>query len=155
MRLFRLAFAASVLSWAPPALAEGVSAHDAYARATPPGARTGAVYLTLRGGAGEDRLIGVESPRAERAELHATLTTPEGVMRMERLAEGLALPAGGTAILAPGGAHVMLIGLTGPLEAGGEAPLTLIFESGARLEVEAPILSAREMRGREAPAPHR
>ncbi len=155
MRPLRCALALWALSLASPALAapplaEGPSVQEPYARATPPAARTGAVYLTLRGGAEADRLIGVESPRAERAEIHATLKSPEGVMRMTGLAEGLPLPAGGTAVLAPGGTHLMLIGLKAPLKAGGKAPLTLIFESGARLEVEAPILSTRDLRKREA-----
>lgn len=138
-----------------PALAEGVSAHDAYARSTPPGARTAAAFLTLQGGAEDDRLISVSSPQAGRVEIHETREDAAGILSMRELAGGLPLPAGEAAILAPGGAHLMLFDLTGPLEAGETARFTLIFESGARLEAEAPILSPREMRGRSAaPAAH-
>ena len=63
-------------------------------------------------------------------------------MRMRRVA-GLPLPAGKPVVLEPGGYHLMLMKLPGPLEAGKRVPLTLTFEraDGARdtMEIEASV----------------
>lgn len=126
----------------------GVSVSDPYLRETPPGARTGAAFLTLRGGAAADRLIAVESPAAARVEIHETSQDEAGVMRMRKLEAGLPVPAGEAVTLASGGLHVMLIDLAAPLKAGETAALILRFDSGAEIAVEAPILSTREMRAR-------
>jgi hypothetical protein len=100
--------------------------------------RTGAAYLTVRnGGDADDRLIGVATEVADRAELHAS-DIQDGVMRMRPL-EAVAVPAHGEAVLAPGGLHVMLIGLKAPLEEGGSFALTLTFENAGEIEVTATI----------------
>lgn len=146
--MVRRFFSALALLWGVcPAGAQGVSVSDAYARATPPSARTGAAFLTLHGGAAEDRLIAAESPLAARAEIHAAVADEKGVVGMRKIAEST-IPAGGRVVFAPGGPHVMLIGLREPLKAGETAPLILRFASGAEVAVEAPILSPRELRGR-------
>jgi copper(I)-binding protein len=49
--------------------------------------------------------------------------------------ETVAVPAHGEAMLAPGGIHVMLIGLKAPLEEGRRFPLTLTFEHAGEVEV--------------------
>ena len=96
--------------------------------------RTGAAYLTVRnGGAADDRLIGVASEVADRAELHGS-EMQDGVMRM-RPVEAVEVPAHGQAALEPGGLHVMLIGLKAPLEEGGSFALTLTFENAGEVEV--------------------
>jgi periplasmic copper chaperone A len=96
--------------------------------------RTGAAYLTVRnGGAADDRLIGVASEVAGRAELHGS-EMQDGVMRM-RPVEAVEVPAHGQAALEPGGLHVMLIGLKAPLEEGGSFALTLTFENAGEVEV--------------------
>ena len=96
--------------------------------------RTGAAYLTVRnGGAADDRLIGVASEVAGRAELHGS-EMQDGVMRM-RPVEAVEVPAHGQAALEPGGLHIMLIGLKAPLEEGGSFALTLTFEDAGEVEV--------------------
>lgn len=100
--------------------------------------RTGAVYLAVRnGGDQDDRLIGVASDVADRAELHASVME-DGVMRM-RSVEAVEVPAHGEAVLGPGGLHVMLVGLKAPLEEGGSFPLTLTFEDAGEVEVKVTI----------------
>ena len=107
-----------------------------WARASAGAAPTGAAYLTLRNdGAEADRLVGVETPAAERAELHTHLHE-DGVMKMRRVEGGIALPAGESVALAPGGLHVMLFGLAAPLEEGTRFPMTLVFKKAGRLAVE-------------------
>ena len=46
------------------------------------------------------------------------------------------VPAGGQVSFAPGGRHLMLIGLKRPLKLGDKVPATLKFASGANLRVE-------------------
>jgi periplasmic copper chaperone A len=95
---------------------------------------TGAAYLTVRNqGDADDRLVGIATEVADRAELHSSVMQ-DGVMRM-RPVEAIELPAHGEAVLAPGGLHVMLIGLKGPLEEGKSFALTLSFEEAGEVEV--------------------
>jgi len=101
-------------------------------------ARTGAAYLTVRnGGDRDDRLIGVSSEVAEKAELHSS-EMRDGVMRM-RPVEAVVVPAHGEAMLAPGGLHIMLIGLNGPLVEGGSFTLVLELERAGTIEVTATV----------------
>ncbi|MES2883431.1 MAG: copper chaperone PCu(A)C [Pseudomonadota bacterium] len=92
-------------------------------------------FITLtNGGKKADRLIAAESPAAERIEIHET-QMQGGVMRMRALGNGVALPAGKTVRLAPGGIHLMLFGPRQPLLAGQSLPVTLKFEHAAAMEV--------------------
>ena len=97
-----------------------------------------AAYLVIRNATEEDdALVAVESDLADTIELH-TVSMDGGIMRM-RAVEDVPVPAGGEAVLAPGGFHVMLIGLHAPLVEGDTAALTLRFRSGRTLEVTAPV----------------
>jgi len=99
---------------------------------------TGAVYVTLRNtGAIPDVLVGASSEAAEVVELHETIRDGE-VMRM-RPVETLALPAGATLAMKPGGLHIMLIHLKRALRPGDRVPLTLTFEHGAALTLKVPV----------------
>jgi copper(I)-binding protein len=115
-----------------------IVASDAWARPTLKGTRTGAVYLMLsnRGAAG-DRLVGVTTPAAERAEVHEDVTA-NVVMSMKPVPE-LALPAGASTAVEPGRYHIMLIGVKAPLAAGESFPMTLTFASALPLEVSVAV----------------
>ncbi len=128
-----LAFAACLLI-AGAAMAQTglVEVKDAWARATPGKAENGAAYLTIVS-PGADRLVSLSTPVAKKAELH-TMTTEGGVMKMRPLA-GLDVPAEQPVTLKPGGAHIMLMGLNQPLQAGQSFPLTLSFEKAGQREV--------------------
>lgn len=107
-----------------------------WSRATVPTAEVGGGYLVVvNEGSEDDRLLAVESAVAGRVELHE-MANENGVMKMRPLAEGIALPAGATVTLAPGGLHVMFLGLAGPFVEGERFPATLVFEKAGRLEVE-------------------
>jgi copper(I)-binding protein len=115
------------------ALPSLASAHmvieDAYARAASPLAQSGAAFMTIFNHSDmDDRLIGVTSEAAERLELHTHIQNDEGVMRMVEVEEGFAIAAGETIALDRGGMHVMLLGLTNPLEQGEEIEITFTFE---------------------------
>ena len=138
----RFAVAMALLA-ALPALAQQpapVAVRDAWARATAPGASTGAVYLTLTSPAG-DKLTGVTSPAAPRAGLHET-RMDGGIMRMRPVEGGLDLPPGLPVTLAPAGRHIMLEGLTAPLRQGGTVPLRLTFQNAPPLDVQAQVQAA-------------
>ncbi|WP_024301035.1 copper chaperone PCu(A)C [Pseudogulbenkiania sp. MAI-1] len=110
-----------------------------WSRAMPAMMSSGAVYLKLDNqGKTADRLLAVSTPRAASAELHQHLND-KGVMRMRAVTEGIELPPGQTITLAPGGLHIMLMGLTAPLKAGERFPLTLRFSRAGTVEVEVKI----------------
>lgn len=111
---------------------------DAYARASNP--KAGAGFMVIENtGPKDDRLVAVSSEAAARTELHSHRETPEGVMRMLHLEEGIALPAGARHRLARGGDHVMFMGLVTPMEQGQSIAVTLHFESGAEQQVTLPV----------------
>ncbi len=123
-----------------PALAgeSPIVASDAWARPTLKGTRTGAVYLMLSNhGSASDRLIGVSTPVAERAEVHEDVTA-NGVMSMKPVPE-LALPAGASTAIEPGRYHIMLMGMKKTLAAGDTFPITLTFASTPPLEVSVSV----------------
>jgi copper(I)-binding protein len=128
------------LGLAAPALAQGVAVEQPWTRAAPQGG-VGGAFMTLRNtGTTEDRLLAVTSPLAGTVELHETRRDGD-VMRM-RPVDTIPLPAGAAVALAPGGLHVMLIGLQKPLAAGERVPLTLRFERAGAVTVEAEVLAA-------------
>lgn len=125
---------------APAAAADAVTVRGAWARATVPGQAVGAAYMELRSAAGAV-VTAASSPAAQKTELH-TMGIDQGVMRM-RPVERIAVPAGGSVKLAPGGLHVMLVGLKQPLQAGQKVPLTLTVQDAAgqssQVEVSAEV----------------
>lgn len=109
-----------------------------WARASIGTSRPAAAYMTIRNdGPSSDILSGVETPVSAMAEVHK-VEIDDGVSSMGP-AGAVAIPAGATVELAPGGLHVMLMKLRRPLEKGGDFALTLIFEKAGRLEVRVPI----------------
>jgi periplasmic copper chaperone A len=121
---------------------------DAWARATPGKAQNGVAYLTIRSPT-PDRLVSASSPVAKKAELH-TMEMAGMVMKMRPLT-GLDIPAGQPVTLKPGGEHIMLLGLNGPLREGQSFPLTLTFEKAGPREVTVAV----EKPGAAGPAPQR
>ena len=110
-----------------------------WARARAGAARAGVAYLRIfNAGPEDDRLTGVSSPVAGRAELHSHVMK-DGVMRMRRI-EAVRVPGNESAELKPGGDHVMLMGLGAPLKQGGSFPLTLIFKKAGTVTVTVAIL---------------
>ncbi len=89
--------------------------------------QNGVIYLEIsNGGAIDDRLIAVSTPLAGRVELHRS-TMEDGIHRMEKV-DSIAVPAGGTVALEPGGFHVMLVDLEFMLMAEETIPVTFTFE---------------------------
>jgi periplasmic copper chaperone A len=112
---------------------------DAWARATPGKAEIGAAYLTIESPI-DDRLTGVSTPVAGKAELHE-MTMQGGVMKMRPLA-AVDLPAGRPVVLKPGEVHIMLVGLKQPLRAGESFALTLEFAKAGKRAVSVAVEKA-------------
>jgi copper(I)-binding protein len=134
----------ALLLVAPSALAQGagVEVKNAWARATPSGAQTGAAYMTLQSSAG-DRLTGASTPTAQVAQLH-TMSMEGGVMKMRQV-DGIDLPAGQSVTLKPGSYHIMLTGLAQPLKTGQSFPLTLTFAKAASQTVNVTVQNVGAM----------
>jgi len=98
---------------------------NAWARATVPGQKVGAVYLEIRSES-PAKLVGVSSPVAASAEIHS-MSNDGGVMKMRQLKQ-LDLPSGQTVRLAPNGNHIMLLDIKQPLLSGARVPFVLAVE---------------------------
>ncbi len=121
-----------------PATAEPLVVEEAQVRAVPPGSQTSAAFMTLRNPGQRDVvLVAAETPVAKAAELHDHQDA-DGVMQMRQVAQ-IVVPAGGSTSLAPGGLHMMLIGLTAPLAEGEPVEIELRFDSGDTQRLEAPV----------------
>jgi copper(I)-binding protein len=131
--------ACASLALVAPALGQEIEIHDPYARSASPMAKTGAAFMVIHNhGDTGDHLTGVESPVAQRVELH-THSEKDGVMRMGEVEDGFALPADGEIVMERGGHHVMYMGLTAPFEQGDTIPLTLIFETSGEVTLDVPV----------------
>lgn len=98
----------------------------------------GAAYVAFRNmGKTTDRLIGVRTPVAQRAELH-THTMDKGIMRMRPL-NAIEVHPGAPAVMRPGGDHIMLMGLTRKLKRGETFPITLRFAHAGEVTVMATV----------------
>ena len=117
---------------------------DAWARATPPGAKTGAAYVTVTNtGKEADRLLSVSTPVAGMAQLHTTIND-NGVLKMRPIA-AIDVKPGASVTLKPGGYHLMLMQLTQPLKQGETFPLVLTFAKAGKVETEVKVQKAGAM----------
>lgn len=103
--------------------------------------RQGAGFLVIRNtGPAMDRLLDASSPVAERMELHTHIRDGE-VMRM-RPVPHIEVPAGGQAVLEPGGLHLMFMGLRQPLVEGTRIPVTLRFAEAGEVTLQLEVRAA-------------
>ncbi len=118
----------------PVAMAAGIQVTEAWSRATV-GTGAGVIYLTIENtGAQAERVVSASTPIAKRASLHETVRK-DGTMQM-RPAKNLEIAPGSQLVFAPGGLHVMLMGLESPIAEGSRFVLTLRFEHAGAVDVE-------------------
>jgi len=130
----------------------GIRIDEAWARATPGAAKTGAAYLTITNtGTAPDRLVAITSPAANHAEAHS-MTMTNGVMEMRALGPVTIAP-GQAVTFAPSGNHIMLEGLKAPLKEGQTVALTLTFEHAGARDVIASIEKIGAMQKSAGAAP--
>lgn len=130
------ALASGGLSTPPrPTVAPSITLVAPWTRATAARAPVGAGYLVIRNTSDTpDRLLSVATPAAADAQLHS-MDFANGIMRMRPIAGGVAVPAHGEARFAPGGNHIMFIGLKRPFVAGTHLPATLRFARAGTMAV--------------------
>jgi copper(I)-binding protein len=114
--------------------AQDVVVSHAWSRATPKGAQVAGGYLSIENHGGHpDRLLTATSAAAGKIEIHI-MKLQGGVMTMRPVDDGLEVPPDGTVTLAPGGEHLMFIGLRAPIEEGMRLPVSLVFEHAGTIE---------------------
>lgn len=123
--MMKTLFLASLLAVCTSSAFAEVSINDAWARATVPGQPVGAVYMKVSS-SNAVRLVDIQTEVAKDVQVH-TMHHHDGVMKMREHGE-LAIQAGQTVELAPGGLHLMLLGLKKPLSAGENLTVKLTFE---------------------------
>lgn len=117
-----------------------VTVTEAWVRGTVAAQKATGAFMKVK--SSEDaRLVSAASPAARIVEVHE-MAMKDNVMTM-RAVDAIALPAGKTVELKPGGYHVMLIDLVKPLAAGEKVPvqLTVVGKDGSKatLEVKAEV----------------
>ena len=119
--------AAAGLATAPAASAQ-VTVTDPWVRGTVTGQKATGAFMQLKSPA-DTALVAAASPVAKIVEIHEMKM--EGSMMRMNAVDRLALPAGKSVDLKPGGYHVMLMDLVKPLKDGDTVPLQLTFEDRA------------------------
>lgn len=106
----------------------GIMVMEPFAQLT---TENGAIYLTLMNQSDtDDALVSVETDVAKNVELHETTIDENDVMHMAPL-DTIPVPAGDSALLEPGGMHVMLMDIQQELATGDTFDITLNFENAA------------------------
>jgi copper(I)-binding protein len=93
-------------------------------------------FLTLNNdGPQADRLVGAESALADKIEIHG-IRVVAAATRMRLLDTGLGVPVGMPIELKPRGYHLLFRDLKAPFQLGQKVPVTLLFETAGRRDVE-------------------
>src|SRR3979411_2647382 len=113
-----------------------------WTRATPKGSAVAGAYMTISNkGTVSDRLVGGSSPIAGQFEVHS-MVMEQGVAKMRSVEGGLEIKPGEAVELKPGSFHVMLTGLTQPLEKGQKVKAQLQFEKTGEVAGEYSVEAA-------------
>lgn len=107
------------------ASAQSVQIQHAWIRGTVPAQKSTGAFMDITAKSNA-RLVAVESAAAGMVQIHS-MKMENGVMKMFEV-DGVDIPAGKTVKLAPGGYHVMMMGLKQQMKPGDTVPLTLVFE---------------------------
>ena len=137
---------ASVLVLAGCAPAQQVEISDAWIKSGEMSVEGGmtAVYGTITNKTNSDIVfIGGQTAIAGLVEVHE-MAMIDGQMKMQQIEGGLTIPAGQTAVLEPGGNHLMLMQLTGDVLAGDSVSVEFIFEGADSVTLDDVIAKPAE-----------
>ena len=136
-----IAAIATVASLSGHLYAQNVAVQDAWVRTSVPGQKASGAFMQITAQKAT-RLVSISTPIADVAEVHE-MKMDGDVMRMRHVSGGLDLPTGQTVALAPGGYHIMLMGLKATLTKNSTVPLTLHFQDAqgatSTLELTVPV----------------
>jgi len=120
-----------------------------WSRATPGNSKIGAGYFTVTNtGSTPDTLVSAATANSDHVEIHE-MAMKDGVMTMRPVAKGVTIAPGKSVNFAPGGYHLMLMGLKAPLKQGDKVPVTLQFEKAGKVGV---TLDVQGIGAQHAPA---
>jgi copper(I)-binding protein len=121
-----------------------VAVVDVWVREPAAGAERTAAYGIVNNGTADDvTLVGVESPVGSSTELHETLVDDEGTMSMQEKEDGFTIDPGGALVLEPGGANVMIFGVTVE-ELAEPFELTFVFDGADDVTASADVVAIGE-----------
>ncbi|MFT5603097.1 MAG: copper(I)-binding protein [Paracoccaceae bacterium] len=113
---------------------------DGFVRGLPPGQKNTAAFFTLENMTATPwTIVRVASPAAERVEMHQHKHR-DGMMGMREL-ERLAVEPNSSVEFAPGGLHLMLIGLKQPLRENDQVLLQFFSDLNEEVSVTFPVIS--------------
>ena len=115
---------------------------NAFTRPTLGGATVAVGYVTIvNTGKTDDRLLSVTSDISATAEIHES-KMQNGVMEMDELPNGLAIPAGAAVAFRPGGYHIMFVELKKSVKPGDMIHATLDFAKAGKVAVTFPAANS-------------
>jgi len=114
-----------------------IKIENAYTRATVPGQQVAGGFMKIENKGIADQLVSVSSPAAGEVQLHE-MAMEGSVMKMRQVKD-IAVPAGGSIELKPGGLHLMFINIKAPLSPGESVPVKLKFAKAGEVEVKMPV----------------
>lgn len=148
MARFAAVFTSLVFLILSPVMAGSLEVSNPQIRATAPGMKATGGYLTITNHSNlDDRLVSASADFAGRVEIHEMIMDGE-VMKMREREGGIEIPAGGMAMLKPGGLHLMLMGLKESMMPGEMRDITLTFESGHTVTLPAMVMKPGDIGGR-------
>lgn len=136
--MIRSWYVSMLLFWGLAAQAQDLLVSDAWLREPPPGQRMAALYMHLHNpGTAPIKVTGVHVEGASGASFH-TVIQRNGMSAM-RSVRVLELAPGGDVVMAPGGYHVMVFGLTRTPQAGEQIRFCLGLRGGKEQCVKAQV----------------
>ena len=117
---------------------DAVVVHDAWIKAVESG-MTGAFGELENTGTSDVTVVSVATEISHMVELHETVETETGEMKMRQVEGGFDIAAGDSLLLEPGANHIMLMGIESPLVAGDVVTFTVTFSDDSTLEFDAPV----------------
>jgi hypothetical protein len=126
-------------SVASPVSADSLTIDNAWVRAMPPSVKSTAAYMKVTNGSDSPvEIVEVASEAADMVQMHEH-SMKDGMMSMQQVFS-VQVPANSEFMFAPGGHHIMLMGLTAALEEGDSVELTLTTKSGDSQVVQAQVM---------------
>lgn len=135
--IFTAIFSLSATVYAESAKLGSLEIENAYTRSTVPGQQVAGGFLKIDNNGAADKLISASSPVAGEVQIHE-MAMEGNVMKMRQVKD-ITVPAGGSVELKPGGYHLMLMNIKGPLAVGDSIPVKLKFAKAGEVEVRFPV----------------
>lgn len=91
-----------------------------------------AAFGTISNNSDQDiTIVSASTPASPMVELHETVMGSNGTMQMQEMQGGFVIRAKSKLVLEPGANHIMLMGLTKPVEAGDDIAFDLKLKDGS------------------------